>query len=197
MDHAIGQPVRRMEDAPLLTGHGRFADDITLSGQADMAVVRPPPAHASLCAHHHAPPRPVPRLYTLGIEPYLVGASLTAILAQRLVRQICPHCRADTDIPDRILDTLARRGITDITRLHKGRGCTRCRNTGFLGRIGIFELLVPDDDMRDMITAGAPLEKLRAKALELGMKPLFEDGLDKVRNAATTIEEVLRVTVEA
>lgn len=147
--------------------------------------------------HTNDAPGAITRLYNLGIEPYLVGASLTAILAQRLVRQICPHCRADTDIPDRIRDTLARRGITDITRLHKGRGCTRCRNTGFLGRIGIFELLVPDDDMRDMITAGAPLEKLRAKALELGMKPLFEDGLDKVRNAATTIEEVLRVTVEA
>ena len=147
--------------------------------------------------HTNDAPGAITRLFNLGIEPYLVGASLTAILAQRLVRQICPHCRVETDLSERVRDTLARRGITDIIQLHKGRGCTRCRNVGFLGRIGIFELLVPDDDMRDMITAGVPLEALRTKALELGMKPLFEDGLDKVCNAATTIEEVLRVTVEA
>ncbi|MCZ6651555.1 MAG: ATPase, T2SS/T4P/T4SS family [Planctomycetota bacterium] len=147
--------------------------------------------------HTNDAPGAITRLFNLGIEPYLVGASLTAILAQRLVRQICPHCRVETDLSERVRDTLARRGITDTIQLHKGRGCTRCRNVGFLGRVGIFELLVPDDDMRDLITAGAPLEALRTKALELGMKPLFEDGLDKVCNAATTIEEVLRVTVEA
>ncbi len=94
-------------------------------------------------------------------------------------------------------ETLDKRCVRDIKKFYEGRGCTRCHNAGFLGRVGIYELLVPDDEMRDMTTAGASLEQLRSKARELGMKPLFEDGLDKVRDATTTIEEVLRVTVEA
>ncbi len=138
----------------------------------------------------------ITRLYNLGVESYLVGASLTTVLAQRLVRRICKHCRVKTDPPERIKAALNKRGVHDIKTFYKGRGCTRCHNAGYRGRVGIYELLVPDDDMRDMITAGAALEQLRPKARKLGMKPLFEDGLDKVREATTTIAEVLRVTAE-
>ncbi len=188
---AITRALLRQDPDIIMVGEMRDQETAAIGVQASLT------GHMVFSTlHTNDAPGAITRLFNLGIEPYLVGASLTVVLAQRLVRQICPHCRIETEVPDRVRDTLARQGITDITKLHKGRGCTRCHNAGVLGRVGIFELLVPDDDMRDLITAGAPLEQLRSKALELGMKPLFEDGLDKVRNAATTIEEVLRVTVE-
>ena len=146
--------------------------------------------------HTNDAPGAITRLYNLGIEPYLVGASLTAVLAQRLVRRVCMHCRVEVDVPERVKAALVSRGIRDIKTFCKGRGCVRCHNSGYQGRVGIFEFLMPDDEMRDMITAGASLDQLRAKARALGMKPLFEDGLDKIRNATTTVDEVLRVTTE-
>lgn len=188
---SITRALLRQDPDILMVGEMRDEETASIGVQASLT------GHMVFSTlHTNDAPGAITRLYNLGVEPYLVGASLTAVLAQRLVRRICSQCRVETDLPERIRETLDNRGVRDIKKFYKGRGCTRCHNAGFLGRVGIYELLVPDDEMRDMTTAGASLEQLRSKARELGMKPLFEDGLDKVRDATTTIEEVLRVTVE-
>ncbi len=146
--------------------------------------------------HTNDAPGAITRLYNLGIEPYLVGASLTAVLAQRLVRRICEHCRVETAPPEGVLEALRRRGVEKIDTFYEGRGCTRCHNAGYLGRLGIFEFLIPDDDMRDMITAGTSLDELRRSARRRDMTGLFEEGIQKAKNGETTIQEVLRVTAE-
>lgn len=146
--------------------------------------------------HTNDAPGAITRLFNLGIEPYLVGASLTAILAQRLVRRVCQHCRAEYEPDIGVMKRLKHLGLDDLAPFVRGRGCTRCHNSGYQGRNGIFELLIPDDEMRDMITAGATLDQLRKRTANLGMKRLFDDGIRKVRENQTTIEEILRVTLE-
>ena len=135
----------------------------------------------------------VTRLGNLGLEPYLIAATLRGVLAQRLVRKICPHCK-DTWTPDeRIAEALARSDCQWDT-LYRGTGCGRCRQTGFAGRIGIFELLVPDGTVLDAIASGGTLQDLRALVEGRGFRSLRQDGLEKVCNGLTTPEEVLSAT---
>lgn len=135
----------------------------------------------------------VTRLYNVGVEPYLISASLTGVLAQRLVRKLCQNCAEEVAAPPATKHAAERCGQT-LERVWIGSGCSRCRNSGYLGRLGIYEMLVPDDEMRDAITAGAALNQLRQLALKSGMRALVEDGFRKIREGSTTIEEVLRVT---
>jgi type II secretory ATPase GspE/PulE/Tfp pilus assembly ATPase PilB-like protein len=135
----------------------------------------------------------ITRLYNLGVEQYLISASLSAVLGQRLVRKLCPHC-SETIAPPSNLVTVAERLGQKVDQVFTGAGCGKCRRTGFLGRVGIFEMLVPDDALRDAITSGANLEQLRRLAVDAGMKTLLADGFEKIRQGMTTIEEVLRVT---
>jgi type IV pilus assembly protein PilB len=135
----------------------------------------------------------VTRLGNLGLEPYLIAATIRGVLAQRLVRKICPHCK-DTWTPDeRIAEALTRSGCQWDT-LYRGTGCGRCRQTGFAGRIGIFELLVPDPIVLDAIATGATLQDLRTLVEGRGFRNLRQDGLEKVCNGLTTPEEVLSAT---
>jgi len=135
----------------------------------------------------------ITRLFNLGIEPYLVSASLVAILAQRLVRRICPECVRTVDAPPNVRHAAEKLGL-EVTEVSEGQGCSRCHQTGMKGRSGVYELLIPDDEMRDAITGGASLEALRKLAAEGGMVPLSQAGLEKIRRGETTIEEILRVT---
>ncbi len=135
----------------------------------------------------------VTRLVNMGVEPYLIAAALNMVLAQRLVRRICPKCRESYDPPRNVRKALERAGY-EISTYYKGAGCRRCRNTGFNGRIGIHELLVLDDEVRDAITAGQPLMAIREIALRTGMITLAHDGFRKVREGITTVEEVVRAT---
>ncbi|MCG3137890.1 MAG: hypothetical protein HJJLKODD_01745 [Phycisphaerae bacterium] len=146
--------------------------------------------------HTNDAPGAITRMYNLGVEPYLVGASLTGVLAQRLVRRICKFCATEIPVSESTLHKLQNSRYQDLRTTYVGRGCKRCNNSGYLGRVGIYEFLLPDDEMRDMITSGSSLDLLRQQAAKLGMKPLFEDGINKVRQGMTTIEEVLRVTLE-
>ncbi len=135
----------------------------------------------------------VTRLVNIGIEPYLVAASLNAILAQRLVRKICTNCKEAFEPPAktrRAVEKLAG----DVETLYRGVGCQKCRNTGFAGRIGIYELLVPNDAMRDKITSSPNVNELHELARSCGMVTLREDGMSKVKAGITTVEEVLRST---
>jgi general secretion pathway protein E len=132
----------------------------------------------------------VTRLIDMGIEPFMVASSLSAVLAQRLVRVICPHCRESYQ-PEREYP-----GITLPPILYHGRGCEKCFNLGTTGRIGIYELLPIDSELCSMIIRQAPAGAIKEYATAKGMLTLREDGLAKVAAGITTIEEVLRVTQE-
>jgi len=130
----------------------------------------------------------VTRLIDMGIEPFMVASSLSAVLAQRLVRVICPNCK-ESYTPDRIYP-----GVELPPLLYRGRGCDKCFNLGTIGRIGIYELLPIDAELCSMIIRQAPAGAIKEYAVSKGMRTLREDGLDKARAGITTIEEVLRVT---
>jgi len=148
--------------------------------------------------HTNDAPTTITRLIDMGIEPFLVAASLTGSLAQRLGRRICRECKEPYKPP---AEALARLGFTaddtaDIT-FFRGKGCEVCRHTGYKGRVGIFELMIINNEIRDLIIKRAPLSEVRVAAKANGMKTLKEDGLDKVIEGITTIEEVMRVVFTA
>lgn len=143
--------------------------------------------------HTNDAPGAVTRLYNVGVEPYLISASLSGVLAQRLVRKLCSSCSEEAVPTSAIVRSAERLGQT-VERMFVGVGCSKCRKTGFSGRIGLYEMMVPDDEMRDAITAGATLNALRSHAKRMGMRSLIEDGFEKIRQGITTAEEVIRVT---
>jgi type II secretory ATPase GspE/PulE/Tfp pilus assembly ATPase PilB-like protein len=135
----------------------------------------------------------ITRLVNIGIDAYLIAASLNAVLAQRLVRKICPKCKNLYQIPENMRKYVERAGIDPQQLLH-GTGCDHCRGSGYVGRIGIYELLLVDDTFRDMINQDASVNNMRRAFQGSEANTLFEDGIIKVRQGLTTIEEVLRVT---
>jgi type II secretory ATPase GspE/PulE/Tfp pilus assembly ATPase PilB-like protein len=134
----------------------------------------------------------VPRLLDLGIPEYLVAATLEGVLAQRLVRRVCPDCRVEYEPASETISLLAGHPIMRMT-LTRGSGCALCRGTGFRGRLGLFELFTITDDLRDAIAARAPRAELRKRAVASGLVPLRTDGWQKVEAGLTTVEEVVRV----
>jgi len=132
----------------------------------------------------------VTRLIDMGIEPFMVASTVSAVLAQRLVRVICPHCK-ESYKPER-----SYAGIELPDRLYRGRGCDKCFGLGTVGRMGIYELLLVDSEMCSMIIRQSPAGVIKEYAVSRGMKTLREDGLAKAFAGVTTIEEVLRVTQE-
>jgi general secretion pathway protein E/type IV pilus assembly protein PilB len=139
----------------------------------------------------------VTRLIDMGVEPFLVASSLEGIIAQRLVRRLCPLCRQKAVIDDTLAAELhLAPEVRATASVFEARGCEKCRSTGFRGRLGIFELLAVNDAIEPLIVSRASASMLKQKALELGMKTLREDGWAKVLNGVTTVEEVLRVTEE-
>jgi len=141
--------------------------------------------------HTNDAPSSLTRLIDMGLEPFLISSSLILIVAQRLVRQICPKCREGYSPTPAALKDL---GLDSAAKFFRGKGCPACKNTGFLGRIGIFEVLVLNETIRKMVEERNSADAIKKKAIELGMKTLREDGLDKARSGLTTIEEILRVT---
>jgi type IV pilus assembly protein PilB len=146
--------------------------------------------------HTNDAPATITRLRDMGVPPFLLTATLEAILAQRLVRRICKECREQTAPSAELLAQL------DITpenvldkKFYRGRGCAACNNTGFKGRTGLFEYLPMNDQLRDLINHGASTQQVRDLALQTGMVPLRASGLEKVFSGVTTVEEVVRETV--
>jgi general secretion pathway protein E len=137
----------------------------------------------------------VTRLNDMGIERFLVSSSVIAILAQRLVRVICPQCK-EAYVPDE--ESLKSIGIAPETvmepRLYRGTGCPACFNTGYKGRKGIFEFMIMDDEIKNLILKTADSNMIKRRAIELGMTTIRQDGAQKVLDGITTIEEVFRVT---
>jgi type IV pilus assembly protein PilB len=157
----------------------------------------------------------IPRLLDIGVEPYLLSSSLSLVVAQRLVRRICKNCRESVVPSTRVLESiqsrpdfsetmtiLRRQGILRMTddsltgvRLYQGKGCAQCQGSGFVGRVGLFELFEVDENIRDMIMQRKPASSLRSTAIMKGMKTMFQDGLAKAFMGETTVEEVLRVVI--
>ncbi len=135
----------------------------------------------------------VTRLVDMQVEPFLVASSLIGVLAQRLVRTICPNCKESYQPSDFELNSI---GLSkdDVKEIWRGKGCSECQQTGYRGRIGIYELMLLDDDLRQLILANTDAGTLKAKAREKGLETLREDGAKKVLAGVTTISEVTRVT---
>ncbi|MBE3123772.1 MAG: type II/IV secretion system protein, partial [Planctomycetes bacterium] len=159
--------------------------------------------HASLTGHlvfstlhTNDAPTAITRLLDLGLEPFLVTATLEAVVAQRLVRRVCTNCRGEFQPSEDMLWELDLtpeevRGRT----FYFGKGCDRCNNTGYKGRTGIFEIMAMDDSLRDLILAGASTNVVRDEARKRGMRTLRDSGLMSIYDGVTTIEEVVRATV--
>ncbi|MHC4148391.1 MAG: GspE/PulE family protein [Planctomycetota bacterium] len=143
--------------------------------------------------HTNDAPSSITRLVNVGIDAYLIAASLNAVLAQRLVRKICQDCKEIYEVPENIRKYVADAGVGPEELFH-GAGCDACRGSGYVGRIGIYELLVIDDVFRDMINKDSSVANMRRVFRESGSPGLFDDGIKKVKQGVTTIEEVLRVT---
>jgi general secretion pathway protein E len=146
--------------------------------------------------HTNDAPSAVTRLTDMGVEHYLVSSSLVSVLAQRLVRVLCPDCRKPYPADGDELRKEGWEGASGPLTLYRAEGCAHCAHTGFVGRVGIFEFMELDEGIRREIVARADASTLRAKARERGMRSLKEDGWLKIASGQTTLEEVLRVTQE-
>jgi type II secretion system protein E len=178
----------------------RHDPDVVLVGEirdletAEIAVQASLTGHLVFSTlHTNDAPGALARLVDMGIEPYLVASSLEMVLAQRLVRLICPDCR-ETFVPDDAEALRAEFGSEVPEVLHRGRGCRECQDSGYLGRTGIFEMMVISESIRGMILERASAYQVRRQAAAEGMRSLREDGWRLVRAGTTTLAEVLRVT---
>jgi type II secretory ATPase GspE/PulE/Tfp pilus assembly ATPase PilB-like protein len=123
----------------------------------------------------------------IGIEPYLVASSVNAFISQRLVRVICPDCKTEMKDKDLLPDILKN------IKVYHGKGCDSCKNIGYKGRTAIYELLVLDERMQELILRKAPATQIRNKAREAGFRTLLDSGIEKIKAGETTPEEVFRV----
>ncbi len=146
--------------------------------------------------HTNDAPSTISRMVNMGIEPFLVATSVNIIQAQRLIRRICEQCKEETTLPpEALLEAGFKAEEISTLKTYKGRGCQVCNNTGFKGRVGLYEVMEVVDELRELIIIGATALEIRKKASELGMLSLRESGLCKIRAGITTIEEVLKETV--
>ena len=178
----------RQDPDIMMVGEVRDAETATIVTQAALT------GHLALSTlHTNDAPSAVTRLINIGIEPYLVAATIRGVLGQRLVRKICPHCKKTYD-PDPAIREAVEHFAGPVEHLYMGEGCTRCRGTGFAGRIGIFELLVPDEEVLAAIARGASLQELQEILAKNGFVTMRSDGMDKVAGGLTTAGEVFYVS---
>jgi type IV pilus assembly protein PilB len=147
--------------------------------------------------HTNDAPSTISRLMNMGIEPFLVATSVHLICAQRLVRRVCKECKEEvTTPPQAMIEAGFSPQEAKTIKTYKGKGCPTCNGTGYKGRVGLYEVMEVDDDMRELILVGASAIELKKKAIEHGMISLRQSGLIKIRDGVTTLEEVLRETVK-
>ncbi len=197
------QPGLDMGFAEGLRALMRQDPDIIMVGEirdretADMSVQAALTGHLVLSSlHTNDAPGSITRLLELGVAPYLVNATVLGVLAQRLVRTLCPHCKKPDDGFDQTTFQQAVAPWRPSSRIspYKPVGCPACRNTGYLGRLGLYELLVVSPALRALVAAKAPLEAVRQQAVSDGMRPLRLAGALKVAEGSTTLDEVLHAT---
>ena len=141
--------------------------------------------------HTNDAPSALTRLIDMGVEPFLISSAIVGVVAQRLVRVICPKCRDKEVLSEEAFREL---GIEPGTTFYRGKGCKECHQTGYLGRTGIFEILTIDEEIRKMVDERKSVDEIKRYTREKGLKTLREDGLLKAKEGITTIEEVVRVT---
>ncbi len=146
--------------------------------------------------HTNDAPSSITRLVNIGIEPFLLGAAINAALAQRLVRRVCSHCKREARLTDELKEYLALQGV-ETSSLVEGEGCDRCRKSGYQGRLGLYELLVVDDHLRDVIARNPNVAEFRRLCCERGMVTLRQDGFVKAAKGMTTVHEIIRATEAA
>lgn len=145
--------------------------------------------------HTNDAPSTITRLINMGIEPFLVASSVILIIAQRLVRRICKDCKEEEKIaPAVLLDMGINPQEVETIVTFKGKGCTSCNNTGYKGRVALYEVMTVDDELKELILAGASAAEIKKKAVASGMKTLRMSGLTKLKEGVTTVEEILRTT---
>src|SRR5215510_4658164 len=164
---------------------------------AEIAVKAALTGHLVLSTlHTNDAPSTISRLMNMGIEPFLVATSVNLICAQRLVRRICSNCKEELEVPEQaLIDVGFNASDVKALKIKRGRGCERCGNSGYKGRIGLYEVLQFSDEIREMVLSGSTSIELKRKAVEEGMVSLRSSGLQKIRQWVTTLEEVLRETV--
>jgi type IV pilus assembly protein PilB len=146
--------------------------------------------------HTNDAPSTITRLRDMGVEPFLITATVEGILAQRLVRRICEDCRTEYEpSAEMLMELNMRQSDVKGRKFFYGRGCDRCNNTGHRGRMGLFELIQMNDELRDLVSSGASTDQLRQTCKRLGMTTLRESGLRAIFKGLTTIEEVVRETI--
>jgi type IV pilus assembly protein PilB len=162
---------------------------------AEIAVQAALTGHLVLSTvHTNDAPSTATRLADMGVEPFLISASLVGSLAQRLARRICANCKEEYLPPREILLRFGHDpDLHPDVKFYKGRGCDRCRQTGYKGRMGIYELMRINEEISDMIVRRSPLSELKEAARSNGMQTLQEDGFRRCKDGMTTVEEVMRV----
>jgi type IV pilus assembly protein PilB len=141
--------------------------------------------------HTNDAPSSLTRLVEMGIEPFLVSSSIECVVAQRLVRRLCPSCRRQTTVPAGALDGSADSSPVTV---YDSVGCDRCAGTGYRGRVGVFEVMTLTEEIRALVVERASADRIAAVAIEQGMSTLREDGMAKVAEGETSLAEVGRVT---
>ncbi len=182
-----------LRQAPNIVMIGEIRDHET----ADIAMEAALTGHLVFSTlHTNDAPSAVTRLLDIGVKPFLVASALRAAMAQRLVRAICTNCKAEYNPSEREIKMLGALGKTvSSSRMYKGTGCPNCSTTGYKGRKGIFEIFMIDDTIQRLIFDHSPATVLRARAREMGMRTLREDGILKIASGMTSLEEVLRATM--
>lgn len=180
----------RQDPDKIMVGEIRDLETAQIAVQASLT------GHVVLSTlHTNDAPGAVTRLIDMGLEPFLISASLEAILAQRLVRRICPGCRTAYEPGQELIDMLDVDPLEIADKdFYYGEGCPECSNTGYRGRIGLFEMIIVSDALRELINQRAPTLAIKQKALEQGMRSLRDDGLRAIFDGNSTIEEVLKYT---
>ncbi|MCD6059995.1 MAG: response regulator [Moraxellaceae bacterium] len=202
VDMAGQVPVRErigLSFASILRAILRQDPDVILLGEIRDQETAEVAFHAALTGHlvfstlhTNSAAATIARLFDLGLKPYILASALEAIIAQRLVRRICPHCREPASPDQRLLRSLGKEFLAPELTCYHGRGCQHCHD-GYRGRVGIHEVLTMSDALRDAISDGASAPHLQAVARSEGMTTLIDDARDKVNQGLTTVEEVLRV----
>lgn len=178
--------------------------DIILVGEirdletAEIAVKAALTGHLVLSTlHTNDAPSTIGRLLDMGVEPFLVSSSLIMTVAQRLVRVICPDCKEPIDVPsEALLDLGVPEAMVHDFQCYKGKGCSKCSNIGYRGRLSLFEVMPMDDEVKELTLRRAAANEIKRAAIQGGMKTLRNSGIAKIKQGITTIEEVLRVTVD-
>ncbi len=170
--------------------------EIRDSETADIAVKAALTGHLVLSTlHTNDAPGAIARMVDMGIEPFLVSSSVLMVCAQRLVRKICPHCKETITVPPDVITRLSmNHEEVAATTYHRGRGCSRCKDTGFLGRLAILEVLAITDALREQILHSTSAKAIKDLALTEGLKTLRMAGLEKAKAGLTSLDEVLRVS---